>query len=113
MSRLAKILGIPLEETWPEAEEIRVGFWRLLVEGSEVLHRSNVAPTLAELSAFSVRERLAFAQAADRVRVRSVLDLAAAISGQAEEVAAELDGGASLLDRELEGFTDKLQESIQ
>jgi len=112
VTRLATILGVPLEETWPEAEEIRAGFWRLLVEGSEVLHRSNVAPTLAELGAFSVRERLAFAQAADRVRVREVLDLAAAISGQAEEVAAELDGGASLLERELETFTDQLQEAL-
>jgi hypothetical protein len=110
--RLAELLDVPLEETWPEDESLRAGFWRILVEGSEVLLRCGGTPTLEELAAFSQLERQAFAQAADRVRVREVLDLAAALSGQAEEVAATIDGGVSVVERDLALFADQLEESL-
>ena len=111
--RLAEVanLGI-LDEHLPEDPEIRERFRLRLFDAARLVARSGVAVTLQDLAGFSDLERELYARAARQERLRNMLDFAAALGGREAEVAAELDGGQSIIERELDEFTDELVKGL-
>lgn len=105
--RLCEALGFPAEETW--TDEIREEAYAFALRQCELLHRAGVRVSLADLHGMSQLERDLLARAGDRVRARQALDSAAAMRGREAEVAAVLDGGASLLEQDLRAWADELE----
>tara|TARA_R110002072_G_scaffold35076_2_gene104157 strand:- start:13024 stop:13368 length:345 start_codon:yes stop_codon:yes gene_type:complete len=111
--RLADVLALGIhDENLPDDPEIRERFRRVLFDGARLVARSGATVTLQDLAGFSALERELYARAARQERLRNMLDFAAAISGREAEVAAELDGGQSIIERELDEFTADLVKGL-